>query len=43
MIEEDKGAEVTCRFCAESYVITEEELHGVIERRRGTSSAEGEA
>lgn len=34
MLEKDKGAEVTCRFCAEHYVISEEELAAVLEERK---------
>lgn len=42
MLEKDKGAEVTCRFCAERYEVSEAELEGVLdERRRGPATGAG--
>ncbi|MFZ9887748.1 MAG: Hsp33 family molecular chaperone HslO [Myxococcota bacterium] len=34
MIAQDHGAEVTCRFCAEQYLISEEELEEILRQRR---------
>lgn len=39
MLEKDKGAEVTCRFCSERYEIGEQELASILEERRAGPAA----